>query len=836
MFQTQSANVFGGAKQGFQTPMGSAFPQTNANPFGQPPSNFTQPTTGAGIFGQPQQSGGILGPNTNGGGVFGKQTNSPIGGGAFGNSPNPFNNNPNGGAFGQATQPSFGASNPSSFGGQSNNPFSAPQNNNPFGQAQNGGMNAPTTNPFSQPTATTGMFGATATTNNNAFLGGNQNNSFGAQQNSNPFAQQNNAFPNNGQNTAFGTNNNNQANNNQLFGTFAPSGQQTNAFNQPNNPFNQAQQNNTGSPFGQSNFPAPTNPFAQPQNTQNTGITSNPFGQTNPSPFGQTNPSPFGQPNPSPFGQTNPSPFGQQPTATSPFATNNTGTGVFGQGGQSNTGGMQFNNPMLAKTPQNSPFGAPNSTFGNNTGLGTAPFDANNKLGGTTWGVPTPNNLGGQQANTAMTQFHPVKSKNTGKLDSKHLIKCIAALDQFSTMSKEELRINFLQNGGNQPPLMQANQTGLAGKAPLGSPVVPSFGASTNLAASTIYNQPQNNTPNGFFNQQQQSPIGQGVFGGNPTPIGGSNFAKPAFGSPLLGNNLGNTLGQAQPNTGIFGAGNQLQNTATNNPGIFGQPSGTTGMFGQQPAATTGMFGQTATNPGMFGQTAQVGSVFGGNQTQTGLFGQTAPLPAQGANSAFGGLGGLGNQTSAFSSTNSGGSNLFGGSNTANQTGLFSSPSFGGNLQTNSAPSGLFGANTQQAANSNIVSAIGNGLTNTFGNNGLFGGQQNAFPQANNQTASPFASLAQGLYQNNNNATSNGMIPQFFPALVAAQAQQLSVGSQEHNDFLSVLTQLLANIQVNPNKAAEPDYFDKMIKEAGDISLPSKESTQKKSLSLFTEQ
>jgi hypothetical protein len=108
------------------------------------------------------------------------------------------------------------------------------------------------------------------------------------------------------------------------------------------------------------------------------------------------------------------------------FAPNNNPTNnnpLFG--GNTNATTNAFN-----PNPTTSPFNTnPTSAF--NT---VSPFGTSNKLGGTSWGVPTtltsqPSTTGGQ------TLIQPVRSKNS-KLDAKHLVKCIAVLDQFQGVSK----------------------------------------------------------------------------------------------------------------------------------------------------------------------------------------------------------------------------------------------------------------------------------------------------------------------------------------------------------------------------------------------------------------
>lgn len=105
---------------------------------------------------------------------------------------------------------------------------------------------------------------------------------------------------------------------------------------------------------------------------------------------------------------TNTSPFG------SPQLQQN---GMFSQFGANTQQQQQFNSPF-GQTGNASFFGAAN----------------NAKLGGMNCGVPTSaTNCFG---NTAARPFQAVTSKNTTKLEAKNKVKCIAALDQFTGMSK----------------------------------------------------------------------------------------------------------------------------------------------------------------------------------------------------------------------------------------------------------------------------------------------------------------------------------------------------------------------------------------------------------------
>lgn len=137
--------------------------------------------------------------------------------------------------------------------------------------------------------------------------------------------------------------------------------------------------------------------------------------------------------------------FGAASTnANQAFLGNQQNTAVGGNlfGAPTNTGGTGiFGNTQTQPQPVGglfnsfAPANQTNNLFGTQQ---TNSFNANNnKLGGTTWGVPTtltstPSGL----LNPAVGQsMQPVRSKNT-KLDQKHLVKCIAALDQFNGLNK----------------------------------------------------------------------------------------------------------------------------------------------------------------------------------------------------------------------------------------------------------------------------------------------------------------------------------------------------------------------------------------------------------------
>ena len=365
----------------------------------------------------------------------------------------------------------------------------------------------------------------------------------------------------------------------------------------------------------------------QPQQQQNTGFNSSPFGSGQPSQGGL-------------FGSS-------QPSANSPFGTNTQqnqqGTGFFGgnpQQQQNPNQGSLFGTFAPSSTLQqpgqnsSSPFGQGNpqqggSAFGTTSIVLGGTNANNNKLGGTSWGVPT------NQQPSGTPNIQPVRSKNP-KLDAKHLVKCIAALDQFQGCCKEEVRINFIQSGGQQPNISQQPQGNAGFAKPQNSPLTttPSFGTTS-----------PGNTG--------------GVFPGQPVPIGGSLFgaSKPAgqqgsslFGAPpqqtqnqgAFGQTGGSLFGQQQPQASSFGQqGGSLFGSPSAQPSqpqggsLFGQPAPQqqTSMFGAQPQSTSAFGGQPQTSaPSLFGGAQQSTPL----QAPPSLFTTPGSGPAQSNPSMFG--------------------------------------------------------------------------------------------------------------------------------------------------------------------------------------------------------
>ncbi|KAK7419971.1 hypothetical protein QQZ08_010607 [Neonectria magnoliae] len=188
-----------------------------------------------------------------------------------------------------------------------------------------------------------------------------------------------------------------------------------------------------------------------------------------------------------------------------------------------------------------------------------------------------------------------------------------------------------------------------------------------------------------------------------------------SFGGGFSGfgqNNNNNTANQSSGGFSGFGAANNNNNTTTtsgfgsSNTGGFGQTNSTGSLFGGGNANTTtstfgsstGGFGSNATTGG-FGSKPAFGSTT--NTGGTGLFGSPAANTA--TTSSFGGFGSNNNAatttTSAFGGGNTTGGSIFG--NTANKTGFGATGNPGGSL---------FGGG---GATANTTSGFGSG----FGSN-----------------------------------------------------------------------------------------------------------------------
>ena len=683
------------------------------------PSIFGAPTTQTNAFGQPQQQqqGGLFGgqPQQNTGGIFGQpnQGTAPTQGGLFGQ--------PSTGATGM-----FGNTQPAATGGI----FGGGQ---PQQQPTQGGI-------FGQPAGGAGLFGAA----------GQQNSPFGGQQQQQQqqgqglFGQQNNA----------GTGMFGQTNPNSGGGMF---GQNTGATGGNGaGLFGAATTNNNPSFFGNTQpttFPGNNNPFGNnPNNQQNQGTGL--FGAAT---GGNTGFGATAQQNNNLFGAPSTQPAGNAGGLFNTFAPSNPAP--------NNTFNSPFSSVPAPNTSAANPFNAGTNSFGTTGSVFGA--GGNNKLGGTSWGVPV--TAGTQQAPGGQMQpMQPVRSKNS-KLDAKHLVKCIAVLDQFQGNCKEEIRINYIQNGGQQPAIAQQQQNNAGFKSvgastgPLTS--LPSFGG----AANSLFGQ-TNPNPN---------PAQNTLFGGQTA--GTSLFAKPATGFP-------------QNNPGF---GQQQQNQSFGQPSTgFGNPPSAGGsLFGQAPqnpqGASTSLFGAPAQQPqqgqGLFGQTPSFGqqgtSLFAQPQKpadQTGFFGQ-----AQGG-SLFQPAGGLGQGPCQ--------PGLFG------QTGLQPPPSL---FSTPAQQTSLF----QPQAQPNISQALGNALTGFPNPNALAPNPYNQMqPQAQPQMDQAMQLLLPQLLVNYalNQPQNNNGDPNFNPTLDALNKLVSAMNLNRNNT---------AGAQTNNNNILKSTPFDEYLKE-----------------------
>ena len=550
----------------------------------------TQPQQGGGIFGQPQSKpfGGTGTASSGGPGLFGTaQPNQPAqqGGGIFGTASTQPQST---GAFGAATSTNsaFLGTQPAAtqgtgaFGG-----FSQGQSTQGgiFGQQQ----------PQQQQTATSGVFG-------------------GATQQQPQ--QQGGIF---GTSSAFGQGQGAQGQGQGMFG------QGTQGQQQPQGQGIFGQQ--TG---GQSQYGRTTSAFTTTQPQQQT----NPFG-SNPTSQG-TGAGIFGPPTQGTQGTQGAGIFGTT-GATNPQQPSSQG-GLFGTFAPSSQPAQQTQGTSLFGGANSNPQGG--QSF-NSTGITLVNTTPANKLGGTSWGVPT------NQPNGAQS-MQPIRSKNP-KLDAKHLVKCISGMEQFLGSSKEELRINFIQSGGQQPALSQQPQTmatGAGGFAKPANPLttIPSFGGSTNLGGgtttqSTLFGgQTQQPQQGGTLFGGQRPAQTQGAYGttsatsslfpssagGQSTLFGGGTQPQQTQQSTLFG---GQTPQQQQPQSTLFGGGQ------TSQPSLLGGATGGT-MFGSPPGQTgaPSLFGGSASPlqaPPLLATTNPTApSLFGGAQpAQPGYQPQATP-------------------------------------------------------------------------------------------------------------------------------------------------------------------------------------------------------------------
>ncbi|KAJ5168383.1 uncharacterized protein N7482_003977 [Penicillium canariense] len=230
-------------------------------------------------------------------------------------------------------------------------------------------------------------------------------------------------------------------------------------------------------------------------------------------------------------------------------------------------------------------------------------------------------------------------------------------------------------------------------------------------------------------NQAQNKPAG-GLFGGSGTSAFGTNNPQQQTGGGLFGSNP--PAGQATTGSSLFGGQPQQQQQGTSS--LFG------GNQAQQPAAGGGLFGSTQNQQpkpagsSLFGagNTANTGSAFGSGfgNTQTQQTGGGLFAGAQNQQQKPGLFGG---------SAGAVGGGLFGGQNTANQTG--GSSLFGGNQSQQQQPAGnsLFGGSqgTQQQQQQPVPGSFQASLLegNPYGSQSIFSG----LPTPNVSSPGPLA-------------------------------------------------------------------------------------------------
>ncbi|XP_067040500.1 nuclear pore complex protein Nup98-Nup96-like isoform X1 [Acropora muricata] len=438
--------------------------------------------------------------------------------------------------------------------------------------------------------------------------------------------------------------------------------------------------------------------FNQPQSSASTGL----FGATSTNTGGSL----FG-------GTPSGSIFGQQSTAQPAFSGfgTATGSGLFGNAGQSTTGTSTFATPG-----QTSTFGS-TATSGFGTTVGSSLFGGSANPAGTLFGATQPTtSLFGQSstvpgfqglssagvANTGTPiKFSVVTStdaimKNGVTQNVSTRNQCITVMQQYEGKSIEELRIEDYDAG------RKSGATGGTGFA----------GLSTSTSSGG----------GGLFGNTGTSGFGSSGFGQKSTTgLGGTSGT--LFGNTGTTSVFGQQQQQQQQKTGsLFGQktgslfGAPTSGTATTG---FGQGFGTgSSLFGQSSSGqTTSLFGSTTTSAptGLFGTQ---GTGFGQTQTGTGLFGQTPGFgQTQQQSSLFGGK--------PFGTTLGTGTvgGIFGGQNKP-QTGFSFGNSTGGlgtspfNASTSTA-GGLFGA---KPAGFGTATAFGTPTgTGLFGNTGTLG-------------------------------------------------------------------------------------------------------------------
>ncbi|GIY84618.1 hypothetical protein CDAR_169222 [Caerostris darwini] len=516
----------------------------------------------------------------------------------------------------------------------------------------------------------------------------------------------------------------------------------------------------TASTFGASSFGSASTPFGQ--------TTSNVFGSST---FGASTPS-------APmsgglFGSTTPASssglFGQPSTAFgAPAASSTGGFGAFGA--TSNTGGLfgsatpstQSSGGLFGNT-STSAFGSPRPTFGGFGGAssGTGLFGQTTNTGTSLFGTSGGFNATAQSGTTI--KFNPPTGTDTmmkggvsTSIGTRH--QCITCMKEYENKSLEELRVeDYTANrkGGSATGVIgfgaPAQQTSLFGTPAASSTSAFSFGGTTQskpLFGTTgttntfgsgggLFGQPAQTQNSGLFGKS----VGFGTPATSAAPV--FNFGSTS-GTSLFGqNNQQKPLfGQTTGSTGLFGSTPTTQSTGFGSStgfGGFGTANQSTGLFGAKPTGF-GTTTTTTTNTFSFGNT--------NNMSGGGLFGQKPAAPAFGTGTGFGtpstGFG-------TFGATSTAGTNLFGQNKPATSGFGATNNMFGGGLGTsfgntsfsmglgNNTGTGLFGTSTTNKApgfNFGNTGSTGFNFCATNQNTSLNFGSSNTMPSSDsNNTA-----------------------------------------------------------------------------------------------------